>query len=67
LDNNAFAIVAKLIKEGGKRLYLQIQKSVEPVLVIIKSMVKNARIPIKVRRPDNMRESLPFIISIGGA
>jgi DNA polymerase IIIc chi subunit len=28
-------------------------------------MVKNARIPIEVTHPDNTRESLPFIVSIG--
>jgi hypothetical protein len=64
LDNNAFAIFAKLIKEGGKRLCLQIQNSVAPVLIIVKSIVKNARVPIKATHPDNMRESLPFIVSI---
>jgi hypothetical protein len=65
LDNNAFAIVTKLIKEGGKRLCLQIRNSIEPILIIVKIVVKNARVPIEVTHLENMRESLPFFVSIG--
>jgi DNA polymerase IIIc chi subunit len=35
------------------------------MLIVVKSMVKNARVPIEVTCPDNMRENLPFIVSIG--
>jgi hypothetical protein len=65
LNNEALTIVTKFVKEGGERLFLQIGNCIKPVLIIIQSVIQNTRIPINITCPENMREGLPFCVSIG--
>ena len=64
LHKNMLTIVAEFIEEISEWAGLQIRDSIKPMFIIIKVMIKDGRIPVRVTSPDNMGKTVPFCISV---
>jgi hypothetical protein len=62
--NLMFMVVAIFIKGVGGGIFFEIFDGIIPSFIVIKCVVKDGGVPISVTGPDDMREGIPFSISI---
>jgi hypothetical protein len=65
LSNNTVTIGTLGIERAVIRRRIQVTHGIIPMLIIIKTMVKDSGVPIKIRSKDDMRQAVPFIVCIG--
>jgi hypothetical protein len=55
LDRDTTAVVAKLVKQVGRRVVLEVCESVKPLLIIGECMIQHGWVPLKFAGQEDVR------------